>query len=45
MSCIETKFISSLHQKGKGDEEYGGKMEASNILGFNIFFKNSFLKF
>ena len=45
MSSVETKFISSLHQKGKGGEEYGGKLEASNISGFNIFFKNSFLKF
>ena len=43
MSCIETKFISSLHQKGKGDEEYGGKMEASNV-GFQHIFKKFLFK-
>ena len=31
MNCVETKLNSSLHKKGKGGEEYGGKMEVSGI--------------
>ena len=35
MSCGETKFISSLHQKGKGVRSMGGKWRRQ-ISGFNI---------
>ena len=43
MICVKTECISSLHQKGKGDEEYGGKMEGSDI-GFQHILKKFLFK-